>query len=473
MRKNFILLGVLLVYTMFSCTDNDDNFTVIQDTEDEIKDFIWKGLNYWYLWQPNVDNLSDEKLYNSEEYISFLKNDAYGNTPEMFFDNLLKLGDRFSWIDSDYTNLENNLAGVGSNGLEFGLFLASSSSNDVYGVVRYVHPNSNAETKEISRGDIFNGVNGQTLTTENYSTLLYGTVNSYTLNMASISNSSIVSNGKSVTLTKDIDFQKNPIHINKVIEISGSKIGYLMYNQFLYSFNDELESVFSEFKSQNINDLIIDLRYNRGGSVANCVRLASHITGQFEDRVFIKQVWNDKVTPYLKEENYNFETKFDTSISSLNLNRLYVITSSTSASASEMLINGLDTYIEVIQVGDRTVGKNVGSITLKDIENGYLNPNHKYAMQPIVLKIVNSNNFGDYDNGLIPDVTLKEKISTMGVLGEITEPLLATTLSKIMETSTQNKSTQSETLFHKEIIPLLYDDNMYIETPSFLKYTHK
>ena len=68
----------------------------------------------------------------------------------------------------------------------------------------------------------------------------------------------------------------------------------------------------------------------------------------------------------------------------------------------------MDPYINVIQVGERTVGKNVGSITIYDyIDNEQTkNPDHTYAMQPIVLKIANSEDYADYSTGLIPDAEL-------------------------------------------------------------------
>ena len=86
----------------------------------------------------------------------------------------------------------------------------------------------------------------------------------------------------------------------------------------------------------------------------------------------------------------------------------------------ELIINGLKPYIDVVQIGDLTTGKNVGSITIYDSptfgkENR--NPNHRYAMQPIVLKIVNANDSGDYFNGLIPTYSLKENLANLGELG--------------------------------------------------------
>jgi len=125
-------------------------------------------------------------------------------------------------------------------------------------------------------------------------------------------------------------------------------------------------------------------------------------------------------------------THKNVSLPGLQLNRVYILTSNRSASASELLINGLSPHIEVIQVGTATYGKNVGSITLYDYidnENDIRNPNHTYAMQPIVLRIANSEGFADYTNGLTPDIDLRESASTFGVLGDPSEPLLAAALS--------------------------------------------
>ena len=173
-----------------------------------------------------------------------------------------------------------------------------------------------------------------------------------------------------------------------------------MYNQFLgvvdsenKDYNLELNNIFSNYKSDNVDELIIDLRYNPGGRITTSINLASMITGQFNNQIFAKERWNSKLMNYWEENNpeallNRFTDKLDNNIpiSSLNLNKLYVITTSRSASASELLINGLDPYIDVIHIGDYTVGKNQGSITVYDYINDSRdkNPNHKYAMQPIV-----------------------------------------------------------------------------------------
>ena len=121
------------------------------------------------------------------------------------------------------------------------------------------------------------------------------------------------------------------------------------------------------------------------------------------------------------------------SLFSLNLDRVFVLTSSRTASASELLINGLDPYIDVIHIGDFTVGKNQGSITVYDYINDSRdkNPNHTYAMQPIVLKIGNVAGYTDFPNGLEPDIFIKESLLNPGILGDIDEPLLKIAIDQI------------------------------------------
>lgn len=121
-------------------------------------------------------------------------------------------------------------------------------------------------------------------------------------------------------------------------------------------------------------------------------------------------------------------------INHLNLNKVYVLTTSSTASASELVINGLEPHIEVIQIGTKTIGKNVGSRTLydsADYDKKGANPKHKYAMQPLVLKIVNSIGFGDYQTGLEPDIEVHEDFENMQALGNINELFLATAISQI------------------------------------------
>ena len=451
MKKfKFCLLALILVFSSCKKSDDEDPNIIRIETDLEIIDFIWKGLNQYYYWQESVVNLSDSKKESESDYAYFLSQNP---NPENFFNSLLHPDDNFSWIVDDYVELENMLQGIDiSDGMEFGLYVECNDQN-IFGFVRYVQKDSDAESKGVKRGMVFSNINGTRLTRDNYRDLLFNDTNSsYTIRFSEISYNqnnqcaNIIPGQEDLTLIKS-RIVKNPIHISKIIENEGQKIGYLMYNQFLgvvesegKDYNSELNDAFSNFLSNGINDLVIDLRYNPGGRISTSINLASMITGQFNNQVFAKERWNSKLMNYWDENSpesllNRFTNKLgnNQSIFSLNLDRVFILTSARTASASELLINGLDPYIDVIHIGDFTVGKNQGSITVYDYINDSRdkNPNHMYAMQPIVLKIGNVAGYTDFPNGLEPDIFIKESLLNPGILGDIEEPLLKIAIDQI------------------------------------------
>jgi C-terminal processing protease CtpA/Prc len=180
-----------------------------------------------------------------------------------------------------------------------------------------------------------------------------------------------------------------------------------------------------------VNELILDFRYNPGGSVSTATLLASLIAPAdvvANEEVFIKYIWNDIINDYWVneegEESENLIIKFLNAGQNLNLNRLYVLTSDNTASASELVINGLRPYMDVIMVGDTTHGKYTASITLHDEEKSF-----NWAIQPIVLKTANINNETDYRDGLVPDHLADDDY--FAPLGSLEEDRLATAISLI------------------------------------------
>jgi len=460
MRK--LLTYVLLLFILISCKDEDDNISTRQ-YDFEIEDFIWEGLNTFYYWQNTVPDLADNRFYSQKSYAGFLS--QFNANYELLFESLLSKKDRFSWIMSDYTALEKQLSRVyTTSGMMLGLGRIGDSNN-LFAFVRYVLPDSDAATKNIQRGDLFLSVNNEQLTIDNYQDLLNSEVKSFTIQLAQISGQKITPKGVSVDLIK-AEIQENPIHVHKVIELNNAKIGYLMYNGFVADFDNQLEIAFAEFQTQGVNHLIVDLRYNRGGQTSSSIKLASMITGQFSGEVFAQTQHNDKLWSY--NEDYLFES---TAVQ-LEMDRLYVISSADTASASELLINGLSPYIDIILIGDDTTGKNVGSYSIYDwIDNeGNVNPRHTWAMQPITLKIANSEGFADFESGLQVDYHLEEDIASLGTLGEIDEPLLRKTLEVMGLISPKSEKNQ---LFHYEFdfekMPSLRDAIMHLETPAKMR----
>ena len=214
-----------------------------------------------------------------------------------------------------------------------------------------------------------------------------------------------------------------------------------MYNAFIADYDAELNQVFAEFKTEGVIDLILDLRYNSGGHVISSVHLSSMILGSNANgKLFAKERWNSKLQPYMEKERgtnnlftSTLTTSNNTPISHLNVSKIYILTTNRTASASELVINGLKPYIDVIQIGTATTGKNVGSITLYDYlsDKKTRNPNHKWAMQPLTFKIENANGVGEYTNGLQPTYYMEEDFANYGFLGDENEPFLAKALQLI------------------------------------------
>ena len=351
------------------------------------------------------------------------------------FEYLKSSQDEFSRIYPDYRVIEDALSGVSlSNGMEFGLVYYPGNSNNVFGYVRYVLPNTDAQSKGIKRGDLFTSVDGVQLNATNYQELLAS--DSYKIGLATYDGSVFTSTGEEILLNKS-QIDENPVYITRTLDLNGQKIGYLMYNSFTKRYDSELNNAFAQLKAEGITDLVLDLRYNGGGSVETATDLASMITGQFNGEIFYQQFWNED----RQEENGN-NGLFDNKISngsltnSLNLSRVYILTTSSSASASELVINGLNPYINTIQVGDTTRGKFQASFLLYDapapsFSRQNASMDHRYAMLPLVYKSANVDGFTDFVDGLFPDVELRENYFNLGLLGDVDEPFLAAALAEI------------------------------------------
>jgi C-terminal processing protease CtpA/Prc len=483
MNKNVFFMGVIAFMAM-ACNKDDDNINTTA-TDVVAQDFMWKSMNLWYFWQADVDNLSDTRFSTDAEYEAFLKSES---DPGDFFDNRLRfIEDRFSSYSDDYKDFTDFLSGVSkSNGLSFGL-LALENDN-VAGYVRYVTPNSDSASKDISRGEFFTGVDGQNLTLSNYIDLLFGDNDTYTLNMADFANDTFTLNGKDVTLTKQEGFQENPIFIVNTFDVNGQKIGYIYYNRFLNEFDEELNDAFGQLKAQGVTDLVLDLRYNPGGSVNTTRLLASMIYGTNTNDLFIRQRWNPKIQAAFSasdlEDYFADRTSDGTTLNTLNLNRVYILTTNRSASASELIINGLDPYMDVIQIGTTTTGKNEFSLTMVDDPNrsgapyvysqsreANINPDNNWAIQPLVGRNENSVGFSDYTAGFAPEIELEEDLTNLGVLGDINEPLLARAIEAITGVSGKRDFSVKKPArpFTDTEIRTPMKDNMVLDKPINIK----
>jgi C-terminal processing protease CtpA/Prc len=475
----------------------------------DVNKFIWEGLATYYYYVDNVPSLVNPKFNNEDSLNLFLNN--YKDSEELFYSLLYRYGevDKWSFIVDDYKEIEDWISGINeSMGFDFRLSYIPGSNSDLFGYVRYVLKGSPADKAGIKRGDFFVKVDGTQLTLSNYQELLFSN-NTYTLHMADNINQTFSENDIKHTLTAEV-IQENPVHLDTILNLDKLKVGYLVYNSFTSAYDKKLgtsydlllNDVFSDFKTAGIDKLILDLRYNGGGSVLTTQYLASMIHSTDKTKVLATTKYNDLLQNYFSQEygeNYFYDyftesisskvwkirdnngnvieevETMEASISSLNFNELYVITSNQTASASELLINGLEPYINVRTIGGSTAGKNVGSFTIRDWidDEGNVNPNHTWAMQPITLKIANSEGYSEYINGLPPDIEAYEITSdnyTLLPLGDKEETLLKAVINDIKGETTKSASKRNNLKILE--LPKKHDplgQEMYINSSRLFK----
>jgi C-terminal processing protease CtpA/Prc len=415
--------------------------------------WIHEVMSYYYLWNSKMPSISGTNTSaKSTDYFYTLLND-YGKT------------DRFSWIDESYTNLQNQLNGVSTVlGVKNNAFYTDDTKTSLAFVLAYVLKGSPAEKAGLKRGDIILKVDDQTITNSNYTTILSN--QTLKLGLGDFSNGAFVSNGKSVTVTK-VELQTNPILADTIIAWSGKKVGYLAYSQFLTSFDDSLRAIFGRFKSAGVNELVLDFRYNGGGYVVSSdliTNLTVKDAAAKVGKLMNKKVYNDTYAAYLERTSGTsaFETLFKSEPNNLGtLNRVFVLTAGNTASASELVINNLKPFMEVILIGENTYGKNVGSFTITD-------PNKRwnFGLQPITFLTANAigeSNYGTV-SGFTPNYLLADNVLPYKTLGNPSETYFSKALSIIGGVAYQANSTErvikyTRTLASKES----FSDNKWLD----------
>ena len=321
-------------------------------------------------------------------------------------------GERFIYsniVEVNAVTKASNVAGLG-----FGPFISTAlAQGSMYMAIApsYVRHGSPAESAGMQRGDLIYEVNGTLLTTSNYqsymSSLYTGASGNYSfkfLRYEPDGKGGYDHNSYEVASVAAGVHTFNPVLHASVLtdpDNPAVRIGYLVYESFdLYS-QEFLEATIEEFVEEGITDMILDLRFNAGGAVAQSRWLSGCIAGEENgDRTFTKVIYNDGSV-----ENWKFDYGYDNDTDNLGkpvdlgLDRLYVICSYNTASAAELVISslrGIDFPVKLY--GCRTEGKNVG-MTVS--ETSYRN--RKFMFSPITFYVRNEKDWGDYPDGMEPD----------------------------------------------------------------------
>ena len=404
LRKRLALLVFPLLLTACGGDSGYDGPQPATDCSvDGQKAWLGSYMNEWYFWyrispQPNPTPYADVQSY---------------------FDALLYTGSsvdfpRDNYSGSQTTESFNRLFGDGES-LGYGMSVAGRELNrngalPLY--VRYVEPLSPAAAQGVQRGDRVLTINGRAASElvaadDDFAMLTAqqaGETLSLTLRRSGVD--------RTVTLRAAI-FNLTPVSGTTVVTTAGGRrLGYVVVKDMISQALAPLETAFSRFRAEAVQDVVLDLRYNGGGLVSTGATLASYVAGTRGNGLnYASLLYNDK----RERAGNNQSFRFSTQSSALSLPRVFVLMGRRTCSASEQLINGLrGAGLEVVAVGETTCGKPVGFLPTPACGRTY---------SVVNFESVNQRNEGRYFDGFAPTCAVAEDFSA--AQGGNADPLMS------------------------------------------------
>ena len=310
-------------------------------------------------------------------------------TPDDYINKVRNIKDRWSFTMT-YTDMVKLLENGETTGWGAGLGFDDLSILRIL----FVYDNSAMGKAGVKRGWQIKAMNGKTIAAMSDSevnTALSNPSNSFEF---------IKNDGSQTTvqLTQGI-IEINSVQYSTVFPRNGKKIGYLVFSDFLGSSVKELNTVFDDFSAKGISDLILDLRYNGGGTLDCADSLVAMLAGKpNKNMVYNTLTYNNK------HIRMGYQSVIGLKSNSVQLDKLVVITTSSTASASELVISGLKPYMNLKLIGSVTHGKPVGMNIEGDTK---LN----IAVAPICFRNVNSQGYSDYFDGIPVDFAVADNVT--------------------------------------------------------------
>ena len=367
MIKSIVL--IITIFILNACGSTNKSLCSVDEQNKDVYNYMQKN----YLWYDEMKEL---------DYTN------YGSVYDLFAD--LKVPkDHWSFI-VDKQVFDDYFSGKGYIG--FG-FKFSEIGAKYY--LQLVFDNSPAKEAGLKRGDEIVSVNGKSISELGKDDI----VNLFGDRKIGVERSLTLKRGSSnysVTLKKR-EISIKSVMQRRIINVGSKRVGYILFDKFIETSFDELDSAFTYFKDKGIDTLIVDLRYNGGGLVSVAKRFASLVKAEEDSSLLFKLQFNDKnrdrdMSYYFKSNSYSLN----------GINKIYFLTTNSSCSASEALINGLKPYMSVKIIGSKTCGKPVGMVGGEFCG--------KYIV-PIEFSILNSQGIGGYYNGINPTCQVEDDIT--------------------------------------------------------------
>lgn len=411
-----IVVFLLLSFLILSCESDDAPIVYNKDSNEYVNEWMYQQMKKYYRWSTTMPAQGNLSL-----------------NPKEYFKNLLQKEDIYSYAihpalpDTAPQSLRRSF-GFDVSFVEF--------EGKYYGVILYVLAGSPAKNNGLQRGQLITKIDGAVLSAGNYEQLYKNMVSSTKLNLetTSFSSKSGFSTPKEISLSQGFSFSQ-PIPY-QIISDKNAKIGYVEIPHFDVGQAQQFLQIFQELKSKSITELVLDLRYNGGGDIASATALSIILAPNIKATdLFIKFEGNangGNVDQSFEQSLKSNESKvsFDALRSAHpSISRIYILCGNRTASASELIINNLKPYMNVIALGQKTFGKDVAGFP---IEDDRIPGSKGWILYPSIYKLFNSRHEGDYSKGINPNIDTAE-LQGLEVfpLGNRSEILLSEALKNI------------------------------------------
>jgi hypothetical protein len=376
-----------------------------------------------YLWYDEVTDRNPAGYTSAQTYFDLLKTTQVtpSGAPKDKFHFTVPTDEWESFSQSGVT------AGYGAT------FVLVRAAPPRQVLVALVEPNSPASAVGLARGDEIVTIDGVDVASSNNTDALNAGL--FPADVGETHSLQIRNSGgsRTVTLVSD-EVESRPVHTVQVLQTGSGPVGYMLFNDHIATAEGQLIDAVSTLRTANIVDLVLDIRYNGGGYLVIASQLAYMIAGSSRTagQTFERTVWNNKhpttnpVTgqalaplPFVDETvGLSPSRPPGAALPTLNLDRVFVLTSDGTCSASEAIMNGLrGVDVQVIQIGTTTCGKPYGFYDFDNCGTTYFS---------VQFKGVNAKNFGDYTDGFSPSNTQQnrgEPVPGCSIADDLSRPL--------------------------------------------------
>ncbi len=411
---------LILCFCFFSCDK-----TEVKPEEPEKPVSQYQAENTWIYKEMVKNYLWSKEMPREDSTDKFLEPIDY------YYSLLSKENDKFSYIKPSYQEVADYWNGtIESFGFRYTKILDSASTFNM--AVSLVIKGSTAEQAGLKRGDLITAVNGTPVTQANITDLLANTSAVFSVKRDS--------SQTQVNLSKH-RFQINPIQDYRIIEVGGKKIGYLLFIQFLFGFEDELRGICKYFNDNNIDDMVVDLRFNPGGVTPIAEIVSTLLAPNVGPNTVLFKGHTNGYQARTKDDGARYFTSETQNLAGIN--RLFVLTSRSSSSSSELVINCIRPYRPVYTVGSNTYGKNVISTIIRDETDKF-----SYTLMPAWGTIENARGESTYGKGvgISADFPVQDNLLPYYPLGSPSETLLKRALESIVTLPTDSLARKPVTL---------------------------